>query len=167
MAGLLLYLAPLASPAAKVLFTSLLFWAAACLDSCPAVATASEDPTEAAVLGGPMRTRRLDRALKDHVASLGSEPALARSGAHAMEQLQRTRPSLRRCVAHACNSLLRPRVGRYLQTARSLWQAASPSTLCISWDATRLGGKDTLWFCLCGPGFPHGFYAPPQAPSLV
>ena len=44
-------------------------------------------------------------------------------------------------------------------------QRHQPRVLGISWDATRLGGRETMWLALCSPQLPAAMWLPPQVPE--
>eukprot|EP00974_Lingulodinium_polyedra_P108721 10523316-Lingulodinium_polyedra.AAC.1 len=73
----LLWLASLNSQLGWGFLSSCLVWLGKALEAAPGVAAASDDPTDAPVLRGSKKTRRLDDSLKQEIASMGSCPAMA------------------------------------------------------------------------------------------
>ena len=108
-------------------------------------------------------------ALKRAVSQVITGDKGHHSAAKAFEFLQRHRNMLRGLDANSLNRGELQESMLCLTNSTLLCQAlvTEHPIVCLSWDATRLSGKETIWTALCFPATDHACFAPPQVLTLV
>ena len=145
---------------------SLIRWLAWGIDHGKVWGDASTDALmDAPMQRGPKRLRRLDPMLGEAMAKLAGQGQMARTGATSMQIAMR----MRRWVAKksTCkhgNVFIKTRQARYLTMVREAAMPAQKSPIIsVAMDATRMGGRDTMYLALYMPALGVGFWCPPQA----
>ena len=155
-------------PQANAMLACFLCWLSGVLEPGAFLQPEDVDPVDIPVLMGRVRVRGIDPLLKQGVMDLVGKDKLTKSSAAAAKILQRFRHwGGTMFASRSAQRWERPQVAAYLAWAASRLQAACPKVLHISWDATRLGGKDTVWLAVTDPEGCGAIWAPPQVHRLV
>lgn len=124
--------------------------------------TASPDVVDAPILEGPVRMRRVPRAIKEAVAKDASRADTARTGSMFLRLAKRLRRQEAKQTQSA-NDWVWLRVSRYWAACQNLTGAARRLVVSLCCDATRVAGEDLLSGALYMPSSSCGFWLPPQA----
>ena len=151
----------------KVVFASLVSWLSLVLEARFERLEPSDDPLELPTFQGPVRSRRVDQATKAAVVSIAMSKGLASSGAQAMAVLQNFKRFMWGRSAATANSWGISAARNYLLKGMAWCKDSSWSTVCLAWDATRVSGRESLWFAWCSPDLPKAFWGPPAVGSSV
>ena len=120
------------------------------------------DPLDIPVLRGPQRRRRADPRFKQGVADFMRQNRATRSTVAALSVVKRFKRFAMCLRPRSLDKLDLVTAKRYLQGVVSLAKAHKPTVLHLSWDATRLGGRETVWMVVCSPYWPCPVWLPPQ-----
>ena len=165
LADLALLLAADRTAQSHALLGSVLAWCALGVELSSLMEAGSADPLQLPVVRGKKRSRRVAFELKSEVARATAEGTLARGGpktVKALARLSRFASSLRERSAAKWSAMHAAQVVAENRRAFSSNVAGVTSVTC---DATRLGGRETLWLALWNSSLQKAVWSPPQVPG--
>ena len=144
---------------------SLLVWLGHCLDVSGVWERASTDAfTDAPMLRGAKRQRRVEPALQDAIARTAGEGEVARSGAAALwvaEHMRRINASRKK--GGFANRFLQLRCKKYWEQMQSKFAGGPAGVISLAVDASRMGQRDCLYAAVYSPSKAEA-YCPPRQP---
>ena len=115
---------------------------------------------------GDKRARRLDPLLLAAISAEAGSGRVCHTGRKVVAMLHRFRVMPREVLEERTGSTLDAKsVLQYLEAGQAFWRGEEWHTVSLAMDATRVGGRDTLFSCLFDPLRKVGCWAPPLAPS--
>ncbi len=154
-----------ACPVCLSLLTSLVAWMSLYKECGPFMASGSGDPLDIPVCRGRKRARRVSQEFKAAVTREAGKGDLATSGRKVVSLVQRFRRFCKGVRPESGNRWVPAKVAQHFAKGRSVLGQSPMLTICVACDATRLGGRDTLWSAVYCPTLRKGCWAPPKALS--
>ena len=109
------------------------------------------------------RTRRIDPLLRQQLGQEAGRATSARTGAKAVQLMHRIRRwKVRRISDTADSSVVEGRAALYEQSCRDAFGPDRCRHLSIALDASRVGGRDTLFLAVYSPELGEAMWLPPQ-----
>ena len=119
--------------------------------------------TDAPVPMAVKQCRRIDPILKEQLGQEAGRAQAARTGAKAVQLMHRIRRwKVRRISDTAGSSAIAARACLYKQSCRENFGPDRCKHLSIAMDASRVGGRDTLYLALYSPELSEAMWLPPQ-----
>lgn len=165
---LLVYLYKLGSPTDMWLLRELLVWAAWVLELGGVWGEASAEAEDLPAPRGPKRARRMNPRYLDGIAKLAGEGKVGRTGARLTRVLrlaERRRKAMYGVAERTGNQAVITRAKRYRECAAEAMQHGRVQVLSVSFDASRVDGKDTLYSALWSPQQGLGCWGDPMVPG--
>ena len=161
---LLIFLSSSSGSGMEWLFLDLMSWIAFHIECGPWWGEMSEDAiVDAPVPMATSRARRIDPVLKGQLAKTGNEGTLVRSGGKAVALLHRIRKwKINRMGRTMGNDSVTFRQGQYAKAGRAVFDPTRCNIICLSLDASRVSGKDTLYVAMFAPQLGKAMWCPPQ-----
>ena len=150
------------------IFHSLCCWLSWVIEQGPWWSRMSRDAfNDAPVPTATRRARRIDPALRDAIAAMGSQGKIARSGPQSVRILERVRKWKVKLIGDRTGDCaINQRQARYWQAGQDLFSGANVLTVSLALDATRMAGKDTLYLAMYSPDLDKSMWCPPQVPTF-
>ena len=165
---LLVFLAKSGSDACMWIWRELVCWLSWMLETGPLWRSASSDALDIPAPRGPRRARRLNPHLLDALGKVAGEGDLARSGAKAAQVLRfalRRRGLWHGVGKRAGNEAQNTRAKRYRLCSGEAMDSSKVRVLSVAMDASRVGGKDTLYTAMWAPELSQGCWGDPMVRS--
>lgn len=147
---------------------SLLFFLAWCVERGPMWQALPDDPlVDAGVPVCNVKSRWLDPDVLSSVAAAASSGELGRTGNQVAKALHRlTKASRRRLDRRVANGTVVREMWDYWQALRDAFDTGRITHLSVSFDGTRVGGKEVLVAALWSAQNQLAAWAPPMVPAF-
>ena len=143
---------------------SLICWLAWAIEQGPYWDMGSDDALMSAPVLRSQRARRLNPTLQDAVAQAAASGEMARSGRKVVQQLRKYLwHGAQKIADSTANAMMATRVWRYCNQGRHEFAKHKVRIVSVSFDATRMDGKDTLYLNMYAPALQKAMWLPPQA----
>ena len=114
---------------------------------------------------GRHRMKRVSRRFKERIARMASQGEGFKSGAHILHVMNKLNIKHGISSLRVANNWVNPVMAKYLAAIRLFAARFEVGVVSISWDATRLSGKDRMFSKMHMHG--KAFWCPPMAPCCI
>ena len=154
------------SEKARRLIQQIIYWLSIIFDFGAWWDFIDEDILNIPIVKGPQRVRTSSMPLrfKEHVSRTAAAGQGFTSGAHVMSMCKKLKMNFAIKSFKSGNDWADPMMARYYAECQSVMQGFMDKVYSLSWDGTRLSGKDYLFGTLYACG--KACWAPPIAPIL-
>ena len=109
------------------------------------------------------RARRVDPVLREQLAQEAGTGSIARTGGKAVTLLRMIRIwKVRRASNSVGHRAIEARAASYLRGCRNAFQPEHCNVVTVAMDASRMGGRDTMYLALYSPELKQACWLPPQ-----
>ena len=113
-----------------------------------------------------VRARRVDPTLRDQLGREAGQGGLTRTGSKAIDLMHRARRwHVKRLHDNTGLDAVETRAWQYHEEGSEAFAPGSCNVVSCALDASRVGGRDTLFVALYAPELKKALWCPPQAPQ--